>query len=100
MAHEVRWSPDAVEDVEAIAEWIGRDSRQHAEAVAERLLQTASTLDQNPFRGRIVPEFENPAYRELFVFSYRVIYRVDPGAIVVLAIVHGKRLLENIGNTE
>lgn len=68
MAYEVRWSPEAVEDIEAIAAWIGRDSLQHAEAVVDRLLDTASTLDDNPFPGRVVPEFEDSTYREVFVF--------------------------------
>ena len=71
MAYEVRWSPEA-----------------------------AATLDHNPFRGRVVPEFEDSAYRETFVFSYRVIDRVNPAAVVVMAIVHGKRLLGNIPHTE
>ena len=100
MAYEVKWSPEAVEDVEAIAAWIGRDSPQHAEALVDRLLQVVAALDHNPFRGRVVPEFENSSYRETFVFSYRVIYRVDPAAVVVIAIVHGKRLLENIPRRE
>lgn len=41
MAYEVRWSPEAVEDIEAIAAWIGKDSLQHAEAVVDgkRLLE-------------------------------------------------------------
>ncbi|QIT54876.1 type II toxin-antitoxin system RelE/ParE family toxin [Aquisalimonas sp. 2447] len=100
MAYEVKWSPEAVEDVEAIAAWIGRDSPQHAEALVDRLLQVVAALDHNPFRGRVVPEFEDSSYRETFVFSYRVIYRVDPAAVVVIAIVHGKRLLENIPRRE
>ena len=44
MAYEVRWLPEEVEVIEAIAAWIGRDSPQHAEAVIDQLLKAAATL--------------------------------------------------------
>ena len=44
--------------------------------------------------GRIVPEMRDASIRELFVFSYRVIYRVEGEVATVVAVVHGKRLLE------
>lgn len=44
--------------------------------------------------GRIVPEFEDPSIREIFAYSYRVIYQVDPTQVSIAAIVHGKRLLD------
>ena len=34
------------------------------------------------------------AIREVFAYSYRLIYRVESDQITVAAIVHGKRLLE------
>ena len=36
----------------------------------------------------------DPAFREVFAFSYRVIYRVEEEVVTVIAVVHGKRLLE------
>jgi plasmid stabilization system protein ParE len=46
-----------------------------------------------PQRGRIVPEFEDPAIREILFHSYRVIYHLDdPGAsITVLRFWHAAR---------
>ena len=35
--------------------------------------------------------------RERFLYSYRVIYEVRPDRIEVLAVLHGRRLLESIG---
>ncbi|CAN5866705.1 hypothetical protein BH18ACI4_BH18ACI4_06880 [soil metagenome] len=43
--------------------------------------------------GRVVPELADDNIRELFVFSYRIIYRVQDGIVTVAAIAHGKQLL-------
>ena len=44
--------------------------------------------------GRIVPELNDPDIREIFVYSYRLIYQIEDGTIVFVAVVYGKRLLE------
>jgi len=46
-------------------------------------------------RGRIVPELNDSGYREVFVQSVRVIYKVEAHTVVVLAVIHGRRLLES-----
>jgi plasmid stabilization system protein ParE len=56
----VVWSPEALEDVEAIAAYIARDSRFYAGAVVERILATAAGLNQFPQSGRLVPEAGQP----------------------------------------
>lgn len=37
----------------------------------------------------------SPELRERFVYSYRLIYRVEASRILILAIMHGKRLLDD-----
>jgi toxin ParE1/3/4 len=44
----------------------------------------------------MVPEFEDEALRERFVYSYRVIYRIQGQTITVAAVIHGNRLLEAV----
>ncbi len=89
----VVWSPEAVEDVEAIAEYISRDSEFYAKAVVSRLLEEARSLAGFPLRGRTVPELEDETIRERFVYSYRLVYRVQRPTVTVVAVVHGARLL-------
>lgn len=96
MAHELTWSPEAVEDVEQIARYIERDSAWYAQAVVARFVSAAESLRDLPERGRIVPELRDPSVRECFVYSYRVIYRVGAIEVLILAIVHGHRLLEPV----
>ncbi len=51
-----------------------------------------------PLVGRIVPEIGNAEIRERFVYSYRVVYKIQDDFVIIVAIIHGKRLLENISN--
>lgn len=94
MAHRVVWSPAALEDAEAIAEYIARDSTQYAAAVARKLRDTARSLREFPHSGHSVPEFENDSIREKIVYSYRLIYRVEAGLVTIAAIVHARRSFE------
>lgn len=96
MAQTLIWSREALDDIDAIAEYISRDSIYYANQVVERLLQLGESLPAQPNLGRIVPELNDPNVRERFVYSYRLIYEVKDDAIYVLAVIHGKRLLESI----
>lgn len=39
----------------------------------------------------MVPELDDPAIREVFVFQYRLMYRVEETRVVVVAFLHGAR---------
>ena len=96
MAFVIDWSPEAVEDLEAIAEYIARDSRFYAQSVVRKMLEMAESLADFPEMGRVVPELSDKNIRERFVYSYRLIYEIRDLQIVIVAIVHGKRLLINV----
>lgn len=95
MAYRVSWSPEALEDLEAIALFIERDSPQYARAVVRKLMAMGRSLSEFAERGRIVPELDEPNTRERFVHSYRLIYRVAGQHVTIAAVVHGRRLLGN-----
>ena len=94
MARQLRWSPEAVEDVEAIALYIERDSNYYAQAVVSRIVSLTDSISDHPELGRVVPEIQNPDYRERFVHKYRIIYRVESERILIIAVIHGSRQLE------
>jgi len=93
MDTRVSWSPEALEDVDAIAAYITKDSPFYASAVVEKILNAARGLGRFPNIGSIVPEIGEPEFRERLVYSYRVIYRVTAEQVLVVAVVHGRRLL-------
>ncbi|WP_018231010.1 type II toxin-antitoxin system RelE/ParE family toxin [Thioalkalivibrio thiocyanodenitrificans] len=96
MDREVKWSPEAIEDLEAIAEYIARDSEYYARAVVTEILSVSRSTGGFPLIGRIVPEIGDEHIRERFIYSYRLVYRVESVRILIVAVIHGKRLLENI----
>ncbi|ACF43125.1 type II toxin-antitoxin system RelE/ParE family toxin [Pelodictyon phaeoclathratiforme] len=94
MACLLAWSPEALEDVELIASFVERDSLWYAKIVASKIVSAAENIPSNPEMGRMVPEIADKNIRELFVYSYRLIYRIEPERIVVVAVIHGSRLLQ------
>lgn len=98
MVLEVKWSPEAAEDLQSIAEYIERDSPYYASAVVTEMLAVSRSIPEFPRIGRIVPEISDESIRERFVYSYRLIYRIEYTRILVVAVIHGKRLLEGIAD--
>jgi len=93
---EVKWSSEATEDLESIAEYIARDSEYYARAVITEILSVSRSLPEFPGLGRIVPEIGDEHIRERFIYSYRLVYRIEPKRILIVAVIHGKRLLANV----
>ena len=52
MDYQIRWSPEAVEDVEEIAAYIGKDSPLYAQQTVEELIAASRRLRQFLLRGR------------------------------------------------
>lgn len=94
MARALVWSPEAIEDIEAIVTYIERDSPWYAKAVASKIVETAEGIPQYPELGRLVPEIGDIAIRERFVHRYRIIYRVEPTKILIAAVIHGRQDFE------
>jgi toxin ParE1/3/4 len=65
--------------------------------VVEALFELSDVITTHPLAGRVVPELGDKLVRERFLYSYRVIYEIHPEGIDVLAVLHGRRLLESIG---
>jgi len=91
MARQVRWTHEAVTDLEGIAEYISKDSAYYAAAFVEEVLAVASSLNHFSERGRIVPEAGDNTVRELFVKGYRLLYKIGDDSVLVLGIIHGRR---------
>ncbi len=65
-------------------------------ALVREARTAAKSLRTLADRGRLVPEASSPDTRELFVKSYRLIYKVGPQMIWVVAFVHGARDLSRL----
>ncbi len=94
MGYKVVWSSKAIDDVDAIASYIARDSVSYAAAVVHRIINVTRNLIDNPLQGEVVKEFGDESYRQDYAYSYRVLYKIKGDVVTVAAVIHGKRLLD------
>ena len=95
MAILLEWSNEALEDIESIATYIEKDSPFYAKSVVTKFFEKAEIIKEFVELGRIVPELGDSSIREIFVYSYRLIHKIDSNSVLFVAVIHGKRLLEN-----
>jgi plasmid stabilization system protein ParE len=85
----ILWTEPALADPEAIRDYIARDSDGYAAAAVESILAAVERVAVFPQTGRVVPEWHRASVREVFVGSYRVIYRLRRQRVEVLTVIHG-----------
>jgi toxin ParE1/3/4 len=100
VARQVAWAETAWRDLERIADYIAEDSLGYAAAFVRRVRDRARSLEEMAERGRVVPELEEPAVRELIVGSYRLIYEIEAADVNVLGLIHGARDLAALWGKE
>ena len=91
----IRFSESAVADLETIRDWY---AEQGVPDVGNRLIadvfDRVAALRDHPDLGRIVPEFDQPAVRELIHPPFRIVYRREPTNISVIRVWRSERLLD------
>jgi plasmid stabilization system protein ParE len=97
---EVRWALTAEEDLQAIENFIAKDSVLHAVSFIDRLIEAVEQLAVSPKVGRVVPEFNREDLRELLFRAYRIVYQVRGETATVLRVVHGARDLARLMSRE
>jgi toxin ParE1/3/4 len=68
---EVRWTPQAADDLEAITNFIAEDSPHYAGLFALDVFASVDRIAVFPRSGRIVPEVNHPDIREVLMGNYR-----------------------------
>jgi len=94
MAHRIVWSSRAAQDLDSITAYIAADSPAYAGVVLKNIVNQTRILPHFPQAGRKVPEFDDENVRELVGYSYRIIYRLQPDEVLIVAVIHGKRVLQ------
>jgi toxin ParE1/3/4 len=94
MAHRIVWSSRAAQDLNSIIDYIAADSPAYAGIVLKKIVNQTRILARFPQAGRKVPEFDDESLRELVVYSYRIIYRLQEDEVLIASAIHGKRVLQ------
>ncbi len=89
----VHWTDNAIAHLLDIYEYIARDSSIYAKRIIDRITRRPEQIADFPISGRKVREYEADDIREMIEKPYRIIYRIKPAQIDVLAIVHCAQLL-------
>lgn len=91
---EINWTPQALDDVEAIANFIAHDSPHYAQLFATKVFDAVERLNLFPESGRVVPEIDQMNIREIILGNYRIIYRIKLQKVEILTVYHSARLLD------
>ena len=89
----VVWTETAIGHLMDIYEYIARDSTRYAKRMVDRITARSKQIASFPESAPVVAEYADPTIREVIEGPYRVIYRLQSDAVVVLAVIHGARLL-------
>lgn len=90
---KIEWSEKASSHLQAIHDFIAKDSKTYAVRFIKSLIKSTSKLQIAPRCGRIVPEFEAYGFREVIYQNYRIVYRIKAAneRVEILAVIHCSR---------
>jgi addiction module RelE/StbE family toxin len=99
---QIRWTEKASSNLQAIYEYIAKDSKAYAIRFIKSLISATAKLETMPRCGRIVPELESYGLREVIYQNYRIVYRIieNTNDVEILAIVHGAREIKTVFRQE
>jgi len=94
----VVWAPQARDDLQALYDYIAKDSQRYADMVVNQIIAAVGRLEHFPESGRVVPELHRSDLREIIWRSYRIVYRhkSDSAQAHVLTVFRSERLLTQL----
>lgn len=92
----IEWTDPALDDMEGIRDFIGKDSPFYARQFLERIFDYVENLAEQPKLGRIVPEEQREDVRELIYRDYRIIYLLHDDRIKIATVMRASRDFSNL----
>ncbi|ACE84289.1 type II toxin-antitoxin system RelE/ParE family toxin [Cellvibrio japonicus] len=90
---EVIWTEPALQELDAIAEYIALDNPAAASRLVQDVFEKMERLERFPDSGRLPPELPHSIYREVVIPPCRVFYREDQQRIFILFVLREERQL-------
>lgn len=89
---EIRWTEKSSSNLQAIFDYIAKDSKVYASRFVKSLIAATKKLETMPRSGRIIPELEEQGLREIIFRNYRITYRIkNNDDIEILTVIHSAR---------
>ncbi|KAA0874449.1 type II toxin-antitoxin system RelE/ParE family toxin [Nitrincola tapanii] len=90
---EIVWTEPALQELEAIAEYIALDNPAAARNLVSTIFKITQRLEGFPKSGRTPSELPNSIYRELVAPPCRIFYREDGKQALILYVMREERQL-------
>jgi plasmid stabilization system protein ParE len=88
---EIVWTEPALNDLDAIADYIALDKPDAARALVRKVFAHVEQLRVHPDSGSKLPEMPGSRYRQLVEPPCRVFYRKAGRTIYILFVMRGER---------
>jgi addiction module RelE/StbE family toxin len=86
---KIQWTENALEDTLQIYIYIAEDSVDRADAFLDRLMDSAEKqLSVSSLIGRVIPEMNDPFFREIIYERYRIMYHVEGNVVSITHVRH------------
>ncbi|MDQ7734452.1 type II toxin-antitoxin system RelE/ParE family toxin [Halomonas sp. SpR1] len=92
---EVIWTEPALQELDALAEYIALDKPAAARVLVKKIFDKTDRLEDFPQSGRTPPELPNSVYREVVIPPCRIFYRQDETRILILYVMREERQLRS-----
>lgn len=87
----VIWAEPALQDLDAIADYIALDNPNAAKKLVKRVFEKVDLLVNFPNTGTRPRELKGTPYRKLTIKPLIVYYRVEKNAVFIVHVVRGER---------
>jgi toxin ParE1/3/4 len=91
---EVNWTEPALNDLDAIADYIALDNPAAARDLVRRVFKHVEQLIAHPDSGSKPEELRGWRYRQIIEPPCRILYRRDRSTVYVLYVMRGERQLQ------
>jgi toxin ParE1/3/4 len=89
---QVVWTEPALNDLDAIADYIALDNPEAAKQLVQRVFKHVEQLAEHPRIGSKPQELKGWRYRQIVEPPCRVFYRQDGDRVYILYVMRGERL--------
>lgn len=90
---EIVWTEPALQQLDAIAEYIVLDKPDAASHLIRQVFEKTDRLEDFPKSGRIPPELPKSIYREVIVPPCRIFYREEGNRVLILFVMRQEQML-------
>lgn len=90
---QIIWTEPALNDLDAIADYIAVENRQAAATLVQRVFRHVEQLREHPESGSHPPELKRSRYRQIVEPPCRVFYRFDGEHVIILHVMREEQLL-------